>query len=125
VATLLLAMGVGVLIGHNSTSPPTRAAAPQVITVAAGAGTGASTGSATSAGSSSRGGKHSRTKTVGRTKVTVVHLTPKTAKAAAAAATRVLGATAPKAPTVTVGQSCTAGTPGCQNGHFTGGFFGR
>lgn len=125
VATLLIAMGVGVLIGHNSSSTSTRAAAQQVITVGAGAGTGTGPASSASTGSS-RGAKHSRSKAAAthKTKVTVVHLTPKATKAAAAAATKVLGASAPKAPTVTTGQSCTAGTPGCNNGHFTGTFFG-
>lgn len=125
VATLLIAMGVGVLIGHNSSSTPTRAPAQQVITVGGGAGT--ATGPASSASTASSGGsKHSKRTAAGahKTKVTVVHLTPKATKAAAAAATKVLGASAPKAPTVTQGQSCAAGTPGCSNGHFSGTFFG-
>jgi uncharacterized protein involved in copper resistance len=116
-------MGVGVLIGHDSTATPTRAAAPQVITVSG----GASTGPASSAAApSSRQGNHSKTKAaaVRKTKVKVVHLTPKAAKAATAAATKVLGGSAPKNSTVSVGQSCSGGTAACQNGHFTGRFFG-
>jgi hypothetical protein len=126
VATLILAMGVGVLIGHDNTSPPTRAAAQQVITVSGGSGTGTSAGSASSAGTASaHGGRRSKTNTAAhKIKTTVVHVTPKVAKKAAAAATKVLGASAPKNPTVSSGQSCTAGAPGCQGGHFTGTFFG-
>jgi hypothetical protein len=126
VATLLIAMGVGVLIGHNSASTPTRAAAQQVITVGGGAGAAASTGPASSAATrASSAGKHSKAKaTKAQTKVTVVHLTAKVKKAAVAAATKVLGASAPKNPTVTSGQSCTAGTPGCSKGKFSGTFFG-
>jgi hypothetical protein len=114
VATLLLAMGVGVLIGQNNAGTPLRAAAPQVITVGGGAATTptAAASSAATPGSAKK------------PKVTVVHLTAKSVKAAAAAATKVLGSSAPKNPTVTTGQSCTAGTAGCQGGHFTGGFFG-
>jgi hypothetical protein len=115
VATLLLAMGVGVLIGHNN-STPTRAAAPQIISVGGGAGAAAPSGTASSGKS-----KASKTKA---TKVKVVHLSPKNVKAAGAAATKVLGAAAPKNPTATVGQSCVAGQQGCQNGKFNGSFFG-
>ena len=46
------------------------------------------------------------------------------AQKAAASASKVLGAAAPKNPTVTTGQSCTGGA-GCQNGKFTGNFFGQ
>jgi hypothetical protein len=117
VATLLLAMGVGVLIGHNSSSPA-RAPAQQIITVGAGAGTGASSAGTASTGSSktAKGSK--------KRKVTKVVVSAHTAQVAASAAAKVLGGAAPKNPTVTVGQSCTADTAGCQNGKFTGNFFG-
>jgi hypothetical protein len=47
VGVLMLAMGVGVLIGRSGASTPTQAAAPQVITVAGtGAGSSAGTGEA-------------------------------------------------------------------------------
>ena len=119
VATLLLAMGVGVLIGHNGrSSVSTRASAPQVITVGGGA-------SATPTASNSSAARHtSKTASTKKAKTTVVHVTPKVSKKAAAAATKVLGASAPKNPTVQPGDSCTAGTPGCKNGKFTGDFFG-
>jgi hypothetical protein len=116
VATLLLAMGVGVLIGHNTSSA--RAPAPQIITVGAGGGTGASS-AATPSTSSSKTGKASK-----KRKVTKVVVTAHTAQVAASAAAKVLGGAAPKNPTVTVGQSCSADTAGCQNGKFTGNFFG-
>jgi hypothetical protein len=115
VATLLLAMGVGVLIGHNNAGTPLRAAAPQVITVGGGPATTPTAGAASAAVAPGSAKKP---------KVTVVHLTARSVKAAAAAATKVLGSSAPKNPTVTTGQSCSAGTAGCQGGHFTGGFFG-
>lgn len=121
VATLLIAMGVGVLIGHDSNSSPTRAGAPvQVVTVGGGGGTGAATGSGSAATASGPTGKASKTKL----KPTKVHLTPKVTHAAAAAAQKVLGGGAPKNPTIQDGQSCSAGTAGCQGGKFTGNFFG-
>ena len=120
VATLLVALGVGVLIGHDSNNgTPVRASAPQVITVSGGAGTGAAgTGSASTAAGSS--GKASK----GKTKVTTVHVTAKTAKAATAAASKVLGSGNSLSKNVQqqVGASCTGGA-GCQSGKFTGNFF--
>ena len=115
VGTLLLAMGVGVLIGHNSNSnSPTRAAAPQVITVG-----GGPSGSTTAANTAQA------PKAKKKSKPSVVKVTPKVSKAASSAASKVLGASAPKKPTVRPGDSCTTGTPGCTNGKFTGDFFGQ
>jgi hypothetical protein len=113
VGTLLLAMGVGVLIGHNSNSnSPTRAAAPQVITVG-----GGPSGSTTAANAA-------QAPKAKKSKPSVVHISPKVSKAASSAASKVLGASAPKKPTITPGESCTNGTAGCTNGKFTGDFFG-
>jgi hypothetical protein len=118
VGTLLLAMGVGVLIGHNNNNSP-RASAPatQVITVGGGGGGGAATGTTASATPSTKGS---------HAKAPAVHLTKKTTVAAAAAATKVLGSGASNlaAPTVKQGGSCTHGA-GCQSGKFTGNFFGQ
>lgn len=121
VATLLIAMGVGVLIGHYSnSSSPIRTPAAQVITVGSGAapGTGAATGASTTAAS------HSGKKVTA--KPTVVHVTAKTARAATAAASKVLGSSANKSLSKNVqqqvGGSCSGGA-GCQNGRFTGNFF--
>lgn len=125
IATLLLAMGVGVEIGrlgNNNNTSTQRASSPavQVVTVGGGGGAAAAsttTTNSTSATSSTRSsGKHA--KVVAAPKVTKV-----VAAKASAAASKVLGAAAPKNPTVTTGQSCSGGA-GCQNGHFTGNFFG-
>lgn len=127
IATLLIAMGVGVLIGEKSSSgsTPGRASAPAVITVggsgttgAAAAGTGAAASGGTAAAIHTKGGKR------GKVKVTVVHVTPKTAKAATAAASKVLGSSDSLSKNVQqqVGGNCTGGA-GCQNGTFTGNFF--
>ena len=115
VATLLLAMGVGVLIGHSGNTTTTRAAAsaPPVINVNAGGG-GSAAASAHKASTASNNSLKSPT----------IHISKKVAAAAAAAAAKVTGGAPPVNPTVTVGQGCTANTAGCQNGKFTGNFFG-
>ncbi len=121
VATLLLAMGVGILIGHDSNTPaPTRNAA-QVITVNGGGTAGTGTTAATNATSSAASSASHKSAKV---KVTTVHVTAKTAKAAAQAASKVLGGSGNLSKNVTqqVGGSCTSGA-GCQGGKFTGNFF--
>jgi len=121
VATLLIAMGVGVLIGHDSNSgTPARALAPQVITVggAAGAGNGANTASNATTSGSTRKASH------GKVKVTHVTVSAKTAKAASTAASKVLGSSNNLSKNVQqqVGGKCSGGA-GCENGTFTGNFF--
>ena len=122
VATLLIAMGVGVLIGHDSAgSTPARAPAAQVITVGGGAGTGATAGTGAASGASTAG-SHKASK--GKLKVTTVHITAKTAKAATAAASKVLGSSNNLSNNATqqVGGACTGGA-GCENGKYTGNYF--
>jgi hypothetical protein len=117
VGTLLLALGVGVLIGHTANSTPARvsaAPAPQVITVGGGGGGGGAAAGGAAAT------KAAKTKIVSPK----IHISKVVAAKAAAAAGAVLGGAAPKNPTVTVGQSCSAGTAGCTGGKFTGSFFG-
>jgi hypothetical protein len=118
IATLLLAMGVGVLIGHNSNNT-TRASAPaQVITV----GSGGATGVASSAGGTAALKKHGKVKKV---KAVVVHLTAKTLQKANAAANKVFGnngGALVSNPTQQVGGACSGGA-GCNNGKFDGNFF--
>jgi hypothetical protein len=118
---LLIAMGVGVLIGQNSNNSAPRASSPpvQVVTVGGGAAGASTTASANNATAAAR----STTSTKRKVKPVVVHLTAKTQAKAAAAARQVIGAGAPKNPTIQQGQSCSAGQSGCSNGHFTGSFF--
>ncbi len=117
VATLLLAMGVGVLIGrsgHDNTSAAAARQPVQVVTVAgsgaAGTTTGAAATTASTAGSkSSKSKKSSKAKVSGTSDVNKV-----------AAQNHV------KLPprVVKVGGKCAAGSKGCQGGKFTGNFFG-
>jgi hypothetical protein len=128
VGTLLLAMGVGVLIGRNSAgnvnNRPVQAAAPTVVTVGGGAGTGTTAASATNKSakktSKSKGAK-------GKSKATNASK-PTAAQAAKAsnAASKVLGSSNKNLPpaTITVGQ--TGHGPGySKSGKFNGSFFGQ
>ncbi|HWF54167.1 MAG TPA: hypothetical protein VG223_06055 [Solirubrobacteraceae bacterium] len=124
VATLLVAVGLGVLIGHDSsnTTPrtTTAAAAPNIIVNGGGAaGTSTSATSSSAGPSRSKGAKASRASTKASAPAKVV------AKANSAA-NKVLGGGATKlAPsTVKQGGKCTGGA-GCQGGKFTGNFFGQ
>jgi hypothetical protein len=135
VATLLLALGVGVLIGHNN-SAPLKASTPQVITVNGGSAAGSSstgnTGATTGAASShSTGTKASSKLSKTASKATTATSKKTVSTKAATKATQAASSTLkPKsgvnlAPsTQKQGATCTAGTAGCQNGKFSGNFFG-
>jgi hypothetical protein len=132
VGTLLLAMGVGVLIGRSSAgnvnNRPVQAAAPTVVTVGGGA---ASTGTATAGAAKTSPTKSSRSKGVKGAKGKAHANTaskPTAAQAAKAsnAASKVLGSSNKALPpaTVTVGQ--TGKGPGYnKTGKFDGSFFGQ
>ena len=128
VATLLLAMGVGVLIGHNSSGSANnhQASTPQITVNAGGAGTNASSGAAAStAGSNSSGASASSKSKHGSSAKATKAPTKVVIQKAAAAASKVTGGNAKVAsPTATQGSSCSAGTAGCQNGKLTGNYFG-
>ena len=124
VGTLLLAMGVGVLIGHASGTPK-QAAAPPVQVVSVGGGSASSTAAGTPATKSSKksgkaGRSHSKSKAsaAGAPSAAV-------ANKAAGAASKVLGASKNLPPaTVTVGQQGHG--PGFnKSGKFDGSFFGN
>ena len=131
IATLLLAMGVGIEIGrisnrnNNGDAGLAHASAPSVQVVTVGAGGGATTASSAPSPSNSTTeakGKSSQPKTA----ASKVVVTKKVAAKATQAASKVLGSSAKNLapPTVKSGQSCASGA-GCQNGKFTGTFFGQ
>ena len=93
----------------------------QVVTV--GSGGGGST--AASAPSSSQAKAKSKGKATAKKAAAQTVVTKKVAAKATQAASKVLGASAKNLapPTVQTGQTCTHGA-GCQNGKFTGNFFG-
>ena len=132
VATLLLAMGVGVLIGHSNSSNPTKGAAAPSITVnggVAGAGTAAASGAGAATHGSGSGASASRSSHPkhGASAKAAKAAPPKVViQKAAAAASKVTGGSAKvAAPTATTGSSCTNGTAGCENGKLTGNYFGQ
>jgi hypothetical protein len=126
VGVLLLAIGLGVLIGRlgNNNNTPSRAPAAQVITVQGGAVTSA--GAATSTPTTPATGSHapSKAKLKAAAKTTAPP-PPAVQKKATQAAAKVLGNGSHLAPpTVTTGGSCSNGQAGCSNGKFNGNFFG-
>jgi hypothetical protein len=123
IATLILAIGVGVLIGRagDSGSAPVANTAPQVIKVEGGGGAGEATAApkgSTSIGGGKSGAKAKQSATSSETE-----------KAAEAAQDEVLKTNpdvdlAP--PTQEIGGACDKGTAGCSdNGKFEGEFFGE
>jgi hypothetical protein len=110
VGTLLLAMGVGVLIGRSGNNTSAKAPAAQVVTVAGAGGAGAaSTGTAGTTAQSPSAGAASAAKSSG-------------ASASGSAKSTSKASSAPPPKAVKVGS--TGKGPGYQHGHFTGNFFG-
>ena len=123
VGVLLLAIGLGFLIGHNNNTSAQRAAAPaQVITVQGGSGAATSTApTTTTTGSTSK--KKAKAKAAAKTPAAP---TAAVQKKATQAAGKVLGNSKHLAPpTVTTGGSCSNGQAGCSGGKFNGNFFGN
>ena len=123
VATLLLAMGVGVLIGHNSNTKAVPTASGNQTIKVEGLGNGANNNNS---GSSNSGGKTAKT-APNAFKAPPVHLTPKVVKKVNQAASKVLGSgtkNLSQNPTQTVGGSCSGGA-GCdsQTHKFSGNYF--
>jgi hypothetical protein len=125
VGTLLLAMGVGVLIGHtNNTSSKNTNAPAQIITVG-GSSPGTSTGAAaatTQGKAKAAKGKSSKKAKASSSKPAAVN--KQQAAKAQAAASKVLGSSK-NLPPATVKQGQAGHGPGYTKGHFTGTFFGQ
>jgi hypothetical protein len=120
VGTLLLAMGVGVLIGHSGNqSVATNAAAPQVITVHGGGG--AETETPETAGKGNAGGKG------GKTNKKASANAKKKAETGQGAEEVLKPSAGVKLPPATAkpGSKCESGAAGCKGGEFTGDFFGE
>lgn len=125
VATLVLALGVGVLIGRSGNSTePTANAAPQIIRVG---GSGTETASTATAGGSAdgvaKGGKKAKAANVNKAKKKA-----STGSSGASKATEEVFEPAPGVkiapPTQSVGGDCDPSVAGCSdNGKFEGDFF--
>jgi hypothetical protein len=130
VGTLLLAMGVGVLIGHDTSNRAAPASSTQPVHITLQGGGGSSgiasqTTAAADAGGKKRSGSGSAKKAAAASAKSKAGAKSAAAanSAAASAATKVLGGKNVAPPTVTVGAKGHG--PGYQNGHFTGNFFGN
>jgi hypothetical protein len=123
VATLVLAIGVGVLIGRSGDngSAPVANTTPQVIKVEGGGA--ASTGTATTGGKSAKGKGSSKTQKKAKAKAeTGSSGTTKAAEEVLKPA----GDVKLPPPTTQVGEKCEKGTAGCsKGGEFNGSFFGE
>jgi hypothetical protein len=119
VGTLLLAMGVGVLIGHSGNQSVATNAAPQVITVHGGGGTETETPAATGKGNAGgKGGKASKKASASAKKKA------ETGQGAEEVLKPKNGVKLPPA-TAQPGSKCESGAAGCKGGEFTGEFFGE
>ncbi len=131
IATLLLALGVGVLIGESGSSTPKPAGIHVVVNGGGGSSSGGATStpsssgstgsSSTSSGSSHSSGSKTKAKSSGSNSSSHTASTPKSNVAPAASSG--VSKSVTKTPAVKPGGSCTAGSPGCQGGKETGNFF--
>ena len=121
IGTLLLALGIGVLIGHSGSHEVAQtAAAPQVITVG---GAGGEATSASSKGkSTSDGGEAAKAKTKQQKQKA---LQESEAHPAAEEVLKPAGNVDLPPATVKPGDKCKSGEAGCEGGEFTGNFFGE
>lgn len=124
VATLVLALGVGVMIGRSGDSGASNAAAPQIIRVGGGeeSAATASTAGAGAAGGA-KGGKKANSATVKKAKEKA-----STGKSGASKATEEVFEPAPGVkiapPEQKLGGDCDPGVAGCNDkGEFEGNFF--
>lgn len=125
VATLVLAIGVGVLIGRSGGSGSTTAAAPQIIRVGGGGTESASTAKTGGGGSTigGKGGSKSKSATVKKAKAKA-----KTGKSGTSKATEEVFEPAPGVkiapPEQKLGGKCDPSVAGCNDqGEFEGNFF--
>jgi len=132
IATLLLAMGVGVEIGrisnaNNGTAGQARASAPsvQVVTVGSGGGATAATTTPSTSASTKTNSKAAKAALAKSTKSAPVSKKVQTKATQAASAVLGSGAKNLAPATVKQGGACTNGQAGCQNNKFTGNFFGQ
>jgi hypothetical protein len=130
VGVLLLAIGLGVLIGRigtNNNTPKSGGPATQVISVSGAGGAPAATSATISTSATTP--THLTKKAQSRLNAAAKATAPPSAavqKKAVQAAGKVLGnANNLAPPTVTQGGSCTSGQAGCQNNKFSGNFFGQ
>jgi hypothetical protein len=122
VGTLLLALGIGVLIGQTNDSGSVSAAntTPQIIRVGGGSGEEAATAAtATSKSATPKAGKSKKAKAPEKA------VDSSGTSEAAAEVLKPAGDVKLPPPTVQPGGKCDSGAAGCEGGEFTGEFFGE
>lgn len=128
VGTLLLALGIGVLIGKTGEGGAVNTAAtPSVIRVGGGAETASTEAGGGAAGSGAKAGAGGAAKgsaNKAKSKAKLATDGSGTTKAAAEVL-KPSGDVKLPPPTVQKGGSCEAGAAGCNGGEFTGEFFGE
>jgi hypothetical protein len=130
VGVLLLAIGLGVLIGHlgkSTTSTKGNTSAP--VTIMEQGGSGGSATAATTASTPTSAPKHVNSASLtkkAQAKLKATTASKKVQTQATQAAGKVLGNSNNLAPpTATTGSKCSSSSQaGCQGGKFTGNFFG-
>jgi hypothetical protein len=125
VATLVLAIGVGVLIGRSGDSGTNAAAAPQVIRVGGGEESATTSTAKANEGSATVGGKGGKSKSATKTKAKAK---AETGKSGASKATEEVFEPAPGVkiapPEQQLGGKCDPSVAGCnEKGEFEGNFF--
>jgi len=121
IGTLLLALGIGVLIGRSGTHEVAQtAAAPQVITV--GGGGGSATATAPKDKAITGGGAASKAKSA---KQKQAALKESESHPAAEEVLKPAGNVDLPEATVKPGDKCKSSEAGCEGGEFTGNFFGE
>jgi hypothetical protein len=126
VGVLLLAVGLGVLIGHLGKNTPAKASTSPPVTIlqqGGGGGAAAATTATNTASTPTATTPHTSKKVQAKEKAAAASKTVQ--KKAVQAASKVLGnSNNLPPPTVKPGGSCSNSQAGCQGGHFTGNFFG-
>jgi hypothetical protein len=121
VGTLLLALGIGVLIGQTNDGGAVNAAsaAPQIIRVGGGGEEMATAAASADKGSASKDGKSKQPKAPEKA------VDSSGTSEAAAEVLKPAGDVKLPPPTVQPGGKCESGASGCKDGEFTGEFFGE
>ena len=124
IGVLLLALGLGVLIGRsgNDSTTASAPAAPQVITVNEGGG---SSGGAEAGGGESKGPSTGSTKAPKSKKEKAAKAKEAETQAGAEEVLKPSGDVKLPPAKVQPGGKCESGAAGCKNGEFTGEFFGE
>ena len=125
IATLLLAMGVGVLIGKSGDGGGSKAAAaPQVVTVQTSGAAGGTSTAATAAATTAAATKVAKSSAAKKPQA-ASKSSSSTSGAGDVQKTAAKNGVKLPPRVVRVGQSCAKGTAGCTGGKFTGNYFGN